>query len=110
MYMIRFKQKITKTKCKNSSTSIFLQTTITQLYIIGVTSNIIKRIWKHKNKVVKGFTQKYNINKLVYFETVNDAESAILREKFLKHKTRQFKIDLVESMNPNWQDLYASLL
>jgi putative endonuclease len=81
----------------------------TTLYI-GVTSNRNKRIWNHKSKTVKGFTQKYNITKLIYFETVYDAEFTILREKFLKHKTRQFKIDLIKSMNPNWENLYASLM
>ena len=76
----------------------------TSLYI-GVTSNLPKRVWEHKNKVVKGFTEKYNINKLVYYELTDSIESAISREKQLKRWHRQWKINLIKEMNPDFKDL-----
>ena len=76
----------------------------TSLYI-GVTSNLQKRVWEHKNKVIEGFTKKYNIDKLVYYETTNSIESAISREKQLKRWHRQWKINLIKQMNPDFKDL-----
>ena len=73
---------------------------------IGVTNNLAKRIWEHKNKIVEGFTSKYEINSLVYYESYSQTESAILREKVLKKWNRQWKINLIEKENPKWQDLY----
>ena len=81
----------------------------TTLYI-GVTADIVRRIWEHKNKVTEGFTKKYNISKLVYFETHADPESAIGREKRLKEWKRQWKVELVEKENPTWDDLYESIM
>lgn len=72
---------------------------------IGVTSNLEHRIYQHKNKLIKGFTEKYNINKLVYFEQTNDIESAITREKEIKKWRREKKNILVESTNKKWHDL-----
>jgi len=69
-------------------------------FYIGVTGNLPKRIYEHKNKLVKGFTEKYNINKLVYFEQTEDVYSAIVREKQLKNWYRQWKIKLIEKNNP----------
>lgn len=77
---------------------------------IGVTSNLGKRVFEHKNKLVKGFTEKYDINKLVYYEIYDDPENAILREKRLKGSSRARKNKLVESLNPRWQDLYDQIL
>ena len=77
---------------------------------IGVTSDLIKRIWQHKNKVIEGFTKKYNVNKLCYFETFNDITMAINREKELKKLRRQEKLDLIEIHNPEWIDLYYELI
>lgn len=77
---------------------------------IGVTSNLTKRIWEHKNKVVEGFSKKYNLNKLVYYEILDDIENAINREKFLKGKNRAYKNNLIESFNPKWIDLYETIL
>ena len=77
---------------------------------IGVTSYLIKRIWQHKNKVVEGFTKKYNVDKLCYFETFNDIVTAINREKELKKLKRQEKLDLIEIHNPEWIDLYYELI
>jgi len=76
---------------------------------IGVTSDLTKRIWEHKNKLVKGFTEKYNVDKLVYYEQFLDAEYAIKREKRLKKYSRQWKINLIERLNPGWKDLYEDI-
>ncbi len=72
---------------------------------IGVTSDLLKRVYQHKTKSYKGFTDKYNCDKLVYFEEFNDINLAISREKQLKSGNRQRKIDLIESDNPEWDDL-----
>ena len=75
----------------------------------GVTNDLKRRAYEHKEKLVEGFTKKYNINKLVYYETSNDIASAILREKQIKGGSRQKKIDLVNSLNPDWHDLYDDI-
>ena len=72
---------------------------------IGVTNNLERRIYQHRNKLIKGFTEKYNVNKLVYFEQTSDIESAITREKQIKHWRREKKNRLIESTNKEWQDL-----
>lgn len=77
---------------------------------IGVTSNIIKRIYEHKNKLTDGFTKKYNLKKLVYYEIYDDINEAIKREKQLKSWKREWKIELVEKINNNWNDLYDEIL
>ena len=77
---------------------------------IGVTSNLSRRLYEHKHKLVKGFTEKYNVNKLIYYEFTNDILSAISREKQLKGWTKIKKINLIESKNPNWDDLSKELL
>ena len=76
---------------------------------IGVTSDLIKRVWEHKNKVVPGFTTKYKVGLLVYYEIHPSAESAILREKRLKKWNRKWKIRLIEEKNPDWNDLYEDI-
>ena len=77
---------------------------------IGVTSYLKKRIWEHKNKVVDGFTKKYNLDKLVYFETGENIESAIEREKQLKNWHREWKFNLIKIQNPEFKDLYYDIL
>lgn len=72
---------------------------------VGCTSDLDKRVYQHKNKIIKGFTSKYNLTKLVYFETTDNATSMILREKQLKRYKRQWKFNLIEQGNPNWDDL-----
>jgi len=72
---------------------------------IGVTSDIVKRMYEHKNKLVDGFSKKYSLNKLVYSESCTDANAAIKREKMLKEWKRVWKIELIEQINPNWLDL-----
>ena len=76
---------------------------------IGVTSNLIKRVWQHKYKVFKGFTEKYNVDKLVYYEVFNDINEAIQREKHLKNWNRGWKIRLINKENPSWIDLYEEM-
>ena len=71
----------------------------------GMTNNLEKRIYQHKNKIIDGFTKRYNINKLVYFEDTKDVKEALEREKQLKKWSRQKKNDLINSMNPTWADL-----
>ncbi len=80
----------------------------TTLYT-GVTGNLAKRVWEHKNKGVKGFTEKYNIGKLVYFEVFPSPYEAIQREKQIKAGSRKKKLDLIAKMNPEWKDLSDSL-
>ena len=77
---------------------------------IGVTNNLYKRIYQHKNKLIDGFTKKYNVNKLVYYESTEDVTSAITREKQLKGWVRKKKNDLVVTTNPEWKDLGAELV
>jgi len=77
---------------------------------IGVTSNLIKRVWEHKKHLVHGFTSRYNVTKLVYYEVFDSIEDAITREKQLKGGSREKKINLIESKNPEWLDLYQSLM
>jgi putative endonuclease len=72
---------------------------------LGVTNNLERRLYEHKNKLVKGFTEEYNVNKLVYFEQTQDVTAAIAREKEIKKWRREKKNQLVNRMNPNWKDL-----
>ena len=76
---------------------------------IGVTSNLVKRVYEHKNNIIDGFTKKYSIHKLVYYEITDDIESAIRREKQLKKWNRKWKLNLIENSNPKWIDLYFGL-
>ncbi len=75
----------------------------------GVTNDLARRIWEHKNKIVLGFTEKYQLTKLVYYEVVEDVLSAISREKQLKRWCRRWKFELIEKENPDWNDLAASI-
>jgi len=77
---------------------------------VGVTSDLIKRVWEHKEKLADGFTEKYNVEQLVYYELCEDMSSAITREKQLKAWNRAWKIRLIEKLNPEWQDLWTSIL
>ena len=81
----------------------------TVLYV-GVTNNLIRRTYEHKQKLVDGFTKKYNVNKLIYFEQFSDVRIAIQREKQLKSFSRIKKINLINQLNPEWIDLYNSIL
>ncbi len=72
----------------------------------GVTNNLMRRVWEHKEKLHEGFTKKYNVTKLVYYEEYPDIGSALAREKQIKGGSRQKKLDLIHSLNPEWRDLY----
>jgi len=76
----------------------------------GVTSDLVKRIWEHKEGLVEGFTTKYQVKRLVYFEIYGDAETAITREKRIKKWKRAWKIRLIEEKNPYWHDLYHEIV
>jgi putative endonuclease len=76
---------------------------------VGVSSDLIKRVWEHKNRFVEGFTKKYGVDKLVYYEVHNDAEKAILREKQIKKWNRAWKLWLIEEKNPEWKDLFGEI-
>jgi putative endonuclease len=75
----------------------------------GITNDLKKRVYEHKEKFVNGFTKRYNVSKLVYYEIFGDPENAILREKKIKAGSRQKKSDLINSMNKEWSDLYREL-
>jgi putative endonuclease len=77
---------------------------------VGVTSDLIKRVYEHKSDLVDGFTKKYGVHNLVYYEAVGSIDSAIAREKQLKKWNRAWKVRLVEKVNPDWRDLYPDLL
>ncbi|MCD6486998.1 MAG: GIY-YIG nuclease family protein [Syntrophobacterales bacterium] len=77
---------------------------------IGVTSDLVKRIWEHKNDIVEGFTKRYCVHQLVWYEIHENMESAIVREKRLKEWKRKWKLELIEKNNPDWKDLYNTIL
>ena len=77
---------------------------------VGVTSDLIKRVWQHRNGVIEGFSNKYKLHTLVWFEQHETMEAAISREKQLKAGSRKRKVALIESKNPSWSDLYAGIL
>jgi len=76
---------------------------------VGVTSDLLKRLYEHKNGVVEGFTKRYGVHRLVYYEVAKDAEAALTRERQIKKWNRVWKLRLIEEHNPEWEDLYASL-
>ena len=84
---------------------VYIMTNRSGTLYIGVTNNIKQRVHQHKNKLVEGFTKKYNIDKLIYVETFRDVNSAIAREKTIKGWLRKKKIELIKTANPDWRDL-----
>jgi len=76
---------------------------------IGVTSDLLRRAYEHRNDLINGFSKKYGVHRLVYYEQLEDINSAIKREKNLKKWNRKWKINLIEKLNPNWDDLYNDL-
>jgi len=76
---------------------------------IGVTNNLVRRVYEHKNSLVESFTKKYFVKRLVYFEEVLNAEEAIIREKQIKKWKRDWKVKLIEKVNPEWEELYYTL-
>jgi putative endonuclease len=77
---------------------------------VGITNDLIKRVWQHKNDLIEGFTKRYQVHHLVYFEDTSDALSAIAREKQLKKWHRKWKLELIENKNPEWKDLYKEII
>jgi putative endonuclease len=84
---------------------VYIMTNRSKTLYTGVTNDLMRRVYEHKNKMIDGFTNKYNITKLVYYEETNDVQAAIAREKQIKGWLRRKKISLIESVNPNWKDL-----
>lgn len=80
------------------------------LYNVGVTSNLVQRVWQHKSGVIEGFTKRYNVHHLVWFELHETMESAITREKAIKEWKRNWKLELIEKTNSSWRDLYEDIL
>jgi len=95
---------------KRDSYVYILTNEYNKVFYIGVTSNLIKRVLEHKNKITEGFTNKYNLHKLVYYEAASDIGSAIYREKQLKRWHRQWKISLIKEFNPTFEDLYDKII
>ena len=88
---------------------VYILSSPTKTLYIGVTNDLVRRVWEHREGLVDGFTKKYRVHKLVYFEETGDVENAILREKRIKKWNRQWKIDLIKQFNPTWRDLYFDL-
>ena len=76
---------------------------------IGMTNNLVRRVWEHKNDVVEGFTRKYGVHRLVWYEVADNPQAAITREKQLKKWNRAWKLELIEAKNPEWKDLYDEI-
>jgi putative endonuclease len=97
-------------KIKVKDYYVYILTNNSKTIYIGVTNNLVRRIYGHKNKLIDGFSKKYNLTKLVYFEIFNNINDAIKREKQLKNWHRQWKINLIELKNKEWIDLYNELI
>jgi putative endonuclease len=84
---------------------VYIMTSDSGTLYTGMTNNLQRRVYEHKNKLIKGFTSKYNVDRLVYFEVFGDVKEAIAREKQIKSWRRSKKLKLIETMNPKWEDL-----
>jgi len=84
---------------------VYIMASKSRVLYVGVTNNLQRRVEQHKQKLVEGFTRKYNVTRLVYYEMTNDVHAALAREKQIKSWRRSKKIELIESVNPTWQDL-----
>ena len=94
----------------NRTYAVYIMTNYSQTsFYIGITGNLQKRVWEHKNKFVEGFTKRYNIDRLVYYELTDSVETALNREKQLKRWHRDWKINLIKEMNPRFKDLSIDL-
>jgi len=88
---------------------VYILSSKSRVLYIGFTNMLARRIYEHKLGIIDGFTKRYNVNRLVYYETVPDLDSAVKREKQLKNWHREWKINLIESMNKEWKDLYPEI-
>jgi putative endonuclease len=93
----------------NRTFYVYVLSNVSKMLYIGVTNNLERRILEHKNKLIPGFSQKYNLHRLIYFESFGDVRDAIVRGKQLKGWVRVRKVELIESKNPNWADLAEDL-
>jgi len=100
---------ITKTLMKSYYIYLLASKKNGTLYV-GITNDLIHRVWQHKNNVHEGFTKKYQVHNLVWYESTNDVDVALHREKQIKKWRRQWKINLIEKENPGWKDLYKELV
>src|SRR4030043_895543 len=105
-----FQDLVCMSKDANQYYIYILTNKTNKVLYIGVTNNLERRIFEHKNKLVEGFTKKYNLNKLVYYEATNDIEGALEREKQLKNWHRDWKINQITRFNPGWKDLSNDIL
>ena len=80
------------------------------VFYVGVTNDLIRRVYEHKEEIIEGFTKKYDVKMLVYYESYDDINDAIHREKIIKKWKRRYKMNAIESMNPDWKDLYYELI
>ncbi len=94
---------------QNKQYYVYILSSISGVLYIGMTNNLKRRIWEHKQGLIEGFTKKYNEKKLVYYEITTDVLAAIEREKQVKKWRREKKVALIESMNPLWKDLYYEI-
>ena len=94
---------------KNSGWVYILASSKMGTLYIGSTSDLIGRVWQHKNKIIKGFTEKYNVNKLVYYEWHDDLKNMVNRERQIKKWNRNWKVRIIIEMNPEWRDLYDEI-
>jgi putative endonuclease len=96
---------------RNKQYYVYIMTNfINTVLYAGITNNLVRRVYEHKQKLIKGFTSKYNLSKLIYFETFDDPYTAISREKQIKAGSRKKKLDLVEKLNPKFEDLYETII
>lgn len=96
---------------KEHSYSVYILTKErNSIFYVGVTNNLIRRVYEHKEEIITGFTKKYGVKMLVYYEDYTDIYAAIHREKIIKKWKRKFKVAAIEKMNPEWKDLYFELI
>jgi putative endonuclease len=88
---------------------VYIMASISRVLYVGVSGDLTRRVWEHKEKQAPGFTEKYGVDRLVYYEATEDVLSAIAREKQIKGYRREKKLALIEAMNPEWNDLYRDL-
>ena len=88
---------------------VYVMASISRVLYVGVTNDLVRRVWEHKEKPVSGFTEKYNVDRLVYYEVADAVLTAIAREKQIKGYRREKKLALIDAMNPEWKDLYLDL-
>jgi putative endonuclease len=88
---------------------VYMTASISKVLYVGVTNDLVRRVWEHKEKLVSGFTETYHVDRLVYYEVADEVLTAIAREKQIKGYRREKKVALIDAMNPGWKDLYLDL-